>query len=406
MTTRTPEEDQDRHSTPGRPFRVSNLLEASAAWSWRLLVVAAAFYGLFLLMEKLWLVVLPLFTATLVCALLTPAVSLLRRRAHFPRMVATWGVLLLAFALLGGIGLFASNRASEEYPKLVTQVNKITTEVRHFLITGPLHLRASSVENVGKSVTDFLSQHSSTVASGVVTAGRTVADVATFAVLTFFITFFLLYDGKNIWNWLVGFFPRDSRARVHDAGGRAWSTLTGYIGGTFVVAAFHGIVMGVTLTIVGVPLVAPLAVLVFIGSFIPIIGVVIFGGLAVVVTMLTVGPLAGVVVLAVLVVSNQIEGHLLQPLVVGRYVHLHPLAIAITLTGAALLAGLPGAIFGVPVVASINAAAKYLSGREDADGHRLPDGDEPPPAPPAPPDDEPAAPDAEADADEPEPEPE
>jgi putative heme transporter len=392
VTTSTPpEDDGDRQPTPGRPFRVPNLLEASSAWAWRVLVLAAAFFGLFLLMEKLWLVILPLFTATLICALLAPAVSLLRRRAHFPRGVATWGVLLLGSAVLGGIGLFASNRASAEFPLLVTQVNKISREVRHFLITGPLHLRASSVDNVGKSITDFLGQHSSTVASGVVTAGRTVADVATFAVLTFFITFFLLYDGENIWNWLVGFFPRDSRQRMHDAGRRVWSTLTGYIGGTFVVAAFHGIVMGVTLTIVGVPLVAPLAVLIFIGSFIPIIGVVIFGGLAVVVTMLTVGPIAGVVVLAVLVVSNQIEGHLLQPLVVGRYVHLHPLAIAITLTGAALLAGLPGAIFGVPVVAAVNAAAKYLSGREDADGRQLPHSDATPPS-----EDDPESEDAES----------
>lgn len=377
MTTSTPADDGDGQPTPvRRPYRVPDLLVGAASWSWRLLVVAAVFFGLFLFMEKLWLVVLPLFTALLLSALLFPAVRLLRNRGHIPRSLATWLVLLLAFAVLGGIGLFISNRASEEYPQLVTQVNKITAEVRRFLINGPLHLRATSVDNVGKAITDFLGHHSSTVASGVVTAGRTAADIATFAVLTFFITFFLLYDGHNIWNWLVGLFPRDSRRRVQEAGARVWTTLTGYIGGTFFVAAFHGVVMGVTLSIIGVPLVAPLAVLVFIGSFIPIIGVVIFGGLAVVVTMITVGPIAGLIVLIVLVVSNQIEGHLLQPLVVGRYVHLHPLAIAITLTGAALLAGLPGAIFGVPVVAAINAAAKYLSGREDADGNPIPNGEE------------------------------
>ena len=137
-----------------------------------------------------------------------------------------------------------------------------------------------------------------------------------------------------------------------------WETLSGYITGTFLVALFHGVAMGLTLYVVGVPLVAPLAVLVFLGSFIPIVGVVVFGGLAVLVSLVANGATAGIIVLIALLVENQIESHVLQPFVVGRHVRLHPMAIALTLGAGAIVAGLPGAIFGVPLVASVNAAMR------------------------------------------------
>lgn len=353
--------------------RVPALLAGAAGWCWRILVVAAAFFLLFLLIDKLSLIVLPFLAAMLISALLHPIVVFLRRRLRLPRALATWGTILIAFAVLGGVGLFVVNRASADWPQLAGQVDKLVTQVQHFLVNGPLHLKASSVDNVGRKVTDFLSHNSGTIASGLVTATTTLVDVITALILCFFMTFFLLYDGDHIWGWVIRLFPARSEERLRGSGQRIWKTLSGYIGGTFCVATFHGVVIGVTLWLVGVALVAPLAVLVFIGSFIPIVGAVIFGGLAVLVALITVGPTAGVIVLIVLIIENQIEGHLLQPLVVGRYVRLHPLAIVVALTGGALLAGLPGAIFSVPIVAAANAAVKFLSGREDAHGEALPD---------------------------------
>jgi predicted PurR-regulated permease PerM len=207
----------------------------------------------------------------------------------------------------------------------------------------------------------FLRDRQSEIASGAISASKTAAEVIGAFVLTIFLTIFMLYDGDRMWAWLTGFFPENRRARIHEAGSRVWTTLSRYIAGTFTVALFHGVVMGITLWIVGVPLVAPLAVLIFLGSFIPLVGVVIFGGLAVLVTLVSQGVTAAVIVLVVLIVQNQIEGHVLQPLIVGRYVRLHPMAIALTLASGALIAGLPGAIFGVPLVASIKTAAQTLS---------------------------------------------
>ena len=171
------------------------------------------------------------------------------------------------------------------------------------------------------------------------------------------------------------------RGRVDEVGERMWETVSGYVSGTFLVAAFHGIVMGIALAIVGVPLVAPLAVLIFVGGFIPLIGAVVFGGLAVLVTLVTNGGTAGIIILIVLVIDNQVESHVLQPFVVGRHVSLHPMAIALTLTAGAVIAGLPGAIFGVPLVAALNAGYKAIRGKPPEHGGVHLDEDAPTPAP-------------------------
>lgn len=346
-------------------------LLASAGWTWRILVIAAGVTLLGMLAKKLELAVLPLFTAILMRALLNPLHARLRRWG-VPRGAAALLTVIVAVAVLGGVGTYVVNRAVAEYPALVEQVNTLVTRTQDWLVTGPLKLQRKSVDNVGNQFVSFLQNQQSTILSGVVSAGRTVFDAATGIVLTFFLTIFLLIDGDRIWEWITGLFSKRQRLRVDAVGSSMWATLTGYITGTFLVGLFHGVAMGATLAILGVPLVAPLAVLIFIGGLIPIIGIVLFGGLALLVTLVTNGPTAAVVVLIVLVVENQIEGHLLQPLVVGRHVKLHPMAIALTLVAASVIAGIPGAIFGVPIVASINAAARVLHGNED-----VPDPDQP-----------------------------
>ncbi len=342
------------------PIRVPPLLAGAAAWCWRILVVAAAFLALVMLLGKLELLVLPLLAGVLFSALLYPAVALLCR-AGVRRGWATTVVLVTAFLILGMVATFVVNSASNEYPKLVNQVSDVSDQVKSYLVTH-LHINERDVTNVTDKLVTTLRKHQSQIASGVVQAGRTFLEWVSAAVLTFFITFFFLFDGHTIWGWVVDRFPQGAREPLSGAGNRAWRALTGYVAGTFLVALFQGTVIGITLALLGVPLVGPLAVLTFLGSFIPIIGAVVFGALAVLVALVTSGWVAGLVVVVVLIGQNQVEAHLLQPLVVGRYVHLHPLAIAVTLAGGALLAGLPGAIFGVPIVAAVNAGVGYLRG--------------------------------------------
>jgi predicted PurR-regulated permease PerM len=346
-------------TAPPRRSRVPALLDDAAGWCWRLLVIGALVYVVAVLALRLELVVVPLLSALLLAALLEPIFKPLLRLG-LARSVAAVLTVLLALTLLGGVAAYVVSRAGAEYPLLVDQISRLITQGQDWLSTGPLKLRTGPVASAGDQFVELLRSRQGEIASGVLSASRTVADVLTGLVLALFLTIFLLYDGPRIWAWLTGLVSPSARARTDHVGAQMWQTISGYVTGTFLVAAFHGVVMGLTLLLVGVPLVAPLAVLVFLGSFLPLIGAVVFGGLAVLVTLASNGVTAAVIVLVVLVMENQIEGHVLQPFVVGRHVHLHPMAIALTITAGAVLAGLPGAIFSVPLVATVNTAIRAL----------------------------------------------
>jgi predicted PurR-regulated permease PerM len=361
---------QGRHETP-RPGTMTGPpvpagLAVTAAWCWRILIVATTFLALVLLFHRLYLVVLPVAFSFLLAALLHPLVLLLRGWG-FPRPLATWGTLIIAFLVLGAIGWFVVQQASGQYQQLVNQVDDVIGRLRDYIqrIPGTNDIQLQDLQD--RVLNEFKS-HTRTVASGLLTAGTVLGEAVTGLIVTFFVTFFFLDDGDRMWSWTVRLFPHDVQPSIRGAGYRAWHVLSGWIVGTAIIAAFHGVVIGTVLFLLGVPLAGPLAVMVFLGSFIPIVGAVLFGGLAVLVTLVAQGPIAAVVLLGVLLVENQIEAHLLQPFVVGRAVRLHPVAIVVALTGGGLLAGIFGAILAIPLVASAHAAVKYLTGVEDVRG--------------------------------------
>jgi putative heme transporter len=343
----------------GSPMPVPAVLRDVTSWVWRLLVLALAAYLLVDLANRLAFIVLPFFAAMFATSLGYPVVRFLRNHGFRP-LVATWLTVLVAAMVLVGVAIFVVDRAVNEYPDLVTQVSAAVTKFRHFL-TVDLHLKSSSTSSIGNTITNYLTKHESAVASGALTGITTVAEILGGALLWFFMTFFLLYDGERIWEWVVGLFPARARPRVLGAGIEAWDRLSGFTRGTFVIAVIHGVVTAVTLTILGVPLVAPLSVLVFLGSFIPIVGSITFGALAVAVTLVTQGLVPGIVLTGVLVLDNQFEAHYLQPILVGRYVRLHPLAVAIAIAAGGVLEGIAGAIIAVPTVAVIYAIVRYLA---------------------------------------------
>jgi predicted PurR-regulated permease PerM len=337
---------------------VPAVLRDVTSWVWRLLVLALAAYLLVDLLNRLAFIVLPFFAAMFASCLGYPVVRFLRNHGFRP-LIATWVTVVLAALVLVGVAIFVVDRAVNEYPALVTQVSAAVTKFRHFL-TVDLHVKSSSTSSIGKTITDYLSKHESSVASGALTGIATVAEILGGAVLWFFMTFFLLYDGERIWAWVVGLFPATARPRVLGAGIEAWDRLAGFTRGTFVIALIHGVVAAITLTILGVPLVAPLSVLIFFGSFIPLVGSITFGALAVAITVVTQGLVPGLVLTGVLLLDNQFEAHYLQPILVGRYVRLHPLAVAIAIAAGGVLEGIPGAIIAVPTVAVIYAVARFL----------------------------------------------
>jgi predicted PurR-regulated permease PerM len=335
--------------------QVPRLLRQLAAWSWRLLLVGLAIYVIFRLAVHLRLVVLPFIAALLLTALLQPLTARLRRAGMAP-MLATWCAFLLAIVVIAGAVTLFADRVSADYPTLAAEVTKTARQIQHSLAGPPFHLNAARLQNLTNDVVKYLSQHKTQIAGTVLAGGRIAIEFLTGIVLMLFITFFLIKDGNRIWWWLIKGMPPEARRRVAAAGDAAWRSLVNYVRGTIVVAAIHALVLGLTLWILGVPLLVPLIVLIFLASFLPVIGILAVGSLAILITLATKGWVAAVVLLAVLIVENQLEGHLLQPLVVGRIVRLHPLAIIVVLAVGAIIAGIPGAIVAVPLAAVITYA--------------------------------------------------
>jgi predicted PurR-regulated permease PerM len=342
---------------------VPALLRDLAGWAWRVLVLVLAAYLLLRFLDLFYLIILPFFAAMFATSLAYPAVRYLRNHG-FSRLWSTWVTMLFALIVLTGVAVFVVDRAVSQYPALVTQFSAAVTNFRHFL-THDLHVKSSSTAGIGNTITTYLTKHQSAVAAGALSGITTVAEILAGALLWFFMTFFLLYDGDAIWGWVVGLFPRTARDRVVGAGLQAWDRLAGFVRGTFVIAVIHAVVAAVALSIMRVPLVAPLTLLVFIGSFLPIVGSAIFGSLAVAITLVARGTVFGAILAAVLIVDNQIEAHYLQPVLVGRYVRLHPLAVAVSIAAGAVLAGIAGAVIAVPFVAVVYAVLRYLAVGEE-----------------------------------------
>jgi putative heme transporter len=331
------------------------MLERVAATALQIFVLAIVGYFVVWVARKLYIVVIPCAVGLLFTALLRPAVLWLRRKGA-GAVGSTWLTIIGFWLLLAAISFGVVARATADIPKLVDETTATIQDLRDFALRGPLHVSQNRIDHFSTTAINYLNDHRDALTTSAVAGAVVITEVITGAILAFFIGFFLMYDGERIFGWLVGFAPRRHRSRLWSAGSNAWTALSGYVRGTLLVAVFHGVVMGVTLSIMGVPLALPLAVLIAFGSLIPLVGAVVFGGIAVLVTLVTQGWLLAVVLVGILVAENQAEAHLLQPFVVGRYVHLHPLAIALALTTGTVFGGVWGALFAVPFTAAVWAA--------------------------------------------------
>ncbi|MEU4580141.1 AI-2E family transporter [Nonomuraea sp. ATR24] len=333
-------------------------LAKMAAWCACLIVIGVVANYVFGFVASMRLIALPVAIALLLTALLFPLTRRLRA-SGLRAIYATWITMLVALAVLGGTGWIIGVRANAEFPGLVTQVRQTAKTVENWLYSGPLHLKpiqlSGWVDEIAKFVTERQQQITSTVLVGTVVVVEVLASI----VLLLFVTFFLLKDGDRIWSWFLKRFGRMA-PRVDRAGRTAWTTLSHYVQGTVAVAAVHGVLMGLVLAVMGVPLWAALAVLIFLASFVPIVGILFAGAVATLVTLGAKGPVYALIFIGILIVEQQLENHVLQPLIVGRVLHFHPLAIIIVLAVGGILAGIAGAVVAVPITAILYRAVPEL----------------------------------------------
>lgn len=356
---------------------VTPLVRKSAAWAWRLLVLLAAVVALLWVAEKLLVIVVPVALATMLTALLLPVVDWLDRRGA-PRGGAVALVILGSFAILGGLLTFVVSQFVSGLPQLVSEVTRSIDSMREWLVEGPPHLSREQIDNAGNSAIEAIRNNQEKVTSGALSTAATVTEIVTGALLVFFTLIFLLHGGRNIWAFVARLFPRDVRHRVSDAGRAGFHSLIGYIRATFLVALVDAIGIGTGLAIMGIPLALPLASLVFLGAFIPLVGAVITGFLAVIVALLAKGFVYALITLGLIIAVQQLEAHVLQPLVMGRAVSIHPLAVVLGIAGGGVMAGIVGALLAVPLIAFLNSAIRVLVAEDpDAVKARMKDDDGP-----------------------------
>ncbi|MFB7107999.1 AI-2E family transporter [Streptomyces sp. NPDC056190] len=347
------------HDRPDPAQAVPWGVRVAAEAGWRVLVLAGTVWVLMRAISAIQLVVLAFVTALLITALLQPTVAWLRRYG-LPRGPATALTAILGFVIMGLIGWFVTWQVMENIDTLSTQIQDGIDQLRKWLLNSPFHVTDKQINQIAKNLRDAVGANTDQITSAGLQGVTVVVEALTGILLTVFSTLFLLYDGRRIWEWTLKLVPAAARPGVAGAGPRAWRTLTAYVRGTVIVALIDAIFIGLGIYFLNVPMAVPLAVFIFLFAFIPLVGAVVSGALAVVVALVTQGVFTAVMVLVVVLAVQQLEGHVLQPFILGRAVRVHPLAVVLSVAAGGLIAGIGGAVVAVPLVAVTNSAVGYL----------------------------------------------
>ncbi len=326
-------------------------LRVSAGWSWRLIVVSAAVVLVFYATSKVQLLFIAVFLALVFTAVLHPLVEFFAK--YMPRFAATALALVSSILVLGGLITYITASVVGQWPHLAEQFSDGIGRILDFLEDGPLPWTVTSedIDQWWQTALQWLQDNSSTIASNAASQLGSVAIVFMVLALATFCTVFFLARGSAMWLWFLNQLPAGSRQTWHTAGGIGWYTFSGFARGTVIIAFCNAILAGIILAVLGVPLVAPLAVLVFIGTFIPLIGAPAAMVIAMVVAFAAEGFLTAAFVGVGIALVGQLEGHVLQPLIMGKQVSLHPVVVGLVVTGGTLIAGILGAVVSLPLVA-------------------------------------------------------
>ncbi|MFE7551097.1 AI-2E family transporter [Streptomyces gardneri] len=334
-------------------------MRVAAEASWRLLVFAGTLWVLMKVISSVQLVVLAFVAALLVTALLQPTVARLRTMG-LPRGLATAVTAVSGFVVMGLVGWFVVWQVMDNIDNLSDQVKDGIEELKRGLLNSPFHVTEQQINGIAKNLSDSVGTNAEQITQVGLQGVTVVVETITGILLAMFSTLFLLYDGKKVWEWTLKLVPAQARPGVAGAGPRAWRTLTAYVRGTVLVALIDAVFIGLGLYFLDVPMAVPLAVFIFLFAFIPLVGAVISGALAVVVALVTNGLFTALMVLVVVLAVQQIEGHVLQPFILGRAVRVHPLAVVLAVAAGGLTAGIGGAVVAVPLVAVSNTVVGYL----------------------------------------------
>ncbi|MGZ4436136.1 MAG: AI-2E family transporter [Nocardioidaceae bacterium] len=358
--------------------RVPYGVDLAAAWAWRFLVIVAAGYVVLQAISIFELILLPLVIALFLAALGVPLVALLHR-LKVPRGLAAFLVVVGGLGFIALLLTLAGQQVAQGANDLSKQVVDGIEQIRNWLKTGPLQASDSQINGYLQNIQNGITSGNNRVVSRVTEVGTAVSHILAGFFIILFATYFFLADGVRIWAWVVRIFPRAARSKADSSGRVAWTSLTRFVRATVLVAFTDAVGVMIVAAVLKVPFVAAIGVLVFIGAFIPMIGALLSGSVAVLVALVAHGPIVALVMLGGVVAVQQLEAHVLQPFLLGRFVSVHPLGVIMAIGAGVLVAGVPGALVAVPLAAALNAVVLHLSEMSQPDP--VEDrGPEPPPA--------------------------
>jgi predicted PurR-regulated permease PerM len=353
--------EPDSAPEPAPRHGVPRSLVTASELGWRFLVVVAAVAVLAYALWYVRLVALPAFLALLLATVLVPPVRSLRRRGLGPG-AATAVVFFSGLLVVLGLATLIVPPFAAEVGTLTDTITGGAQELGRLISSGPFGLSPTEVQSAIDGLSDRLHASSGDIASGVLTGAMIAGQIAAGVLLTLVLLFFFVKDGPRLWAWAVRMFPENVRDRVDEAGHRSWSVLAAYVRGQSLVATFDAVLIGIGLAILGLPLVLPLAVLIFIAAFVPIVGAFAAGAAAVLIALVSKGAGVALIVLALNLVVQQLEGNVLYPVIMRRTIELHPVATLLAVGAGGVLAGIIGALVAVPIVAVVATALPILRG--------------------------------------------
>jgi predicted PurR-regulated permease PerM len=302
-------------------------------------------------------VAIPVVVATLLSALLHPIKRFLQR--FMPNGLAAGITVLGTLAILIGLFSFVGSQFSTQFGDLTNQVSEGLAQIRDW-ISSTFRLSDTQITEYLSKARDELTSGDTNLGARAAAAGLTASHVVAGFFLAMFSLFFFLSDGPRIWGWLVRLFPRGARDKVHSSGLIAWNQVSAFARATVLVAAVDALGIGVGAAILGVPFASGIGLLVFFGAFVPIIGAALSGSVAVILALVALGPVKALIMVGIVVAVQQLESHLLQPILIGRAMSVHPLAVVLAIAAGVVVAGIVGALIAVPSVAVLNAVGHHL----------------------------------------------
>ncbi|TDO86366.1 AI-2E family transporter [Enemella evansiae] len=342
-------------------------VQIGAAWAWRLLLLAALAGGIGWLIATLSAVTIPLAIGIMLTAGLSPIAKLLNKTG-MPRVLAALitlvGGLLVVSGVLTYIGITIAGQSAE----LGERVTQGWGQLTQWLDQGPLHINADQLNSYYSQAFEYLRQQQSRIATYAATAGGAVGNFLTGLVLALLAMFFMLYDGRRIWNFLLKLVPAAARQKTDGAGQVGWTSLVAYVRTTVIVAAVDAVGPLIAAIVMGVPMAPALGALLFLSAFVPIVGLLVSGFVVVLVTLVTVGWVQALIMLGVIILVNQLEGNVLQPLLMGKAVALHPMAVMFGITLGISVAGIIGALLVVPIMAFGKTFIEYCASGRTPEG--------------------------------------